>query len=178
MSIEPGKSAERDGGDFDAFGPFRLFPMARRLERNGEPVELGGRALDILVALVAHAGQVVSKTDLMASIWPDTTVVEGVVRTHVCGLRKALGDSVNGAGYITSVAGRGYCFVAPVIRGAVESKAASSREGIPVARTDRNVEHGLPPRLARMAGRDQTVRTIGAELVPDQAQRNRASAGS
>ena len=91
-----------------AFGPFRLFPTARRLERDGIPVELGGRALDVLTALVSQAGRVVSRTDLMSSVWPDTAVIDGALRVHICNLRKALGDSVNGARYITSVAGRGY----------------------------------------------------------------------
>jgi hypothetical protein len=51
--------------------------------------------------------------------------------------------------YITSVAGRGYCFVAPVIRGASDATA-------PTAPNDWKIPHGLPPRLARMAGRDRT----------------------
>ena len=130
------------------------------------PVELGGRALDILIALVEHAGEVVSKTDLMSSIWADTTVVEGVVRTHVCNLRRALGDGVRGARYITSVAGRGYCFVAPVVRRAMAAPDTPS-SGAPAAAGSiiANAAQGLPPRLARMAGRDETIGTLCARLV-------------
>src|ERR1700690_2941722 len=104
MSVEP------DGGDgrascyFTAFGPFRLFPAARRLERDCAPVEIGGRALDILIKLVEEPGKVVSKTDLLSSIWCELAVVEGVLRTHVYSLRKALSDGAGGARYITSVA--------------------------------------------------------------------------
>src|SRR5260221_9373545 len=162
MSIEREETVERDSDGFVAFGLFRLFPTARFLERDGAPGELGGRALDILIVLVTDAGKVVSKTDLMSSIWRDTTVVEGVVRTHVCTLRKALGDGVAGARYITSVAGRGYCFVAPVVRGAAEAKRSKSGDPTTSAWM---LAYGLPPPLARMTGRNETVRTLVAQLL-------------
>ena len=158
MTIEDSERVEQDSGDITAFGPFRLFATARRLERNGEPVEIGGRALDVLIELVQRAGQVVSKGDLLASIWAETTVVEGVLRAHVYNLRKALGDGVAGARYVTSVAGRGYCFVAPVVQSAAEHPTPP----VPNAWT---LPHGLPPRLARMAGRDEAVRTLAAQLA-------------
>ena len=123
MSSGRDRRIEEDPGEVAAFGPFRLLPMARRLERDGAPMEIGGRALDVLVELVRQAGRVVSKADLMSTIWADTTVVEGVLRTHVYNLRKALGDGVAGARYVTSVAGRGYCFVAPVIRNVADRKS-------------------------------------------------------
>jgi DNA-binding winged helix-turn-helix (wHTH) protein len=110
-----------------AFGPFRFFPTARRLERDGVPVELGGRAIDVLIALVRHAGRVLSRAELMSTIWSDATVVEGVLRTQVYNLRRALGDGVGGVRYITSVAGRSYCFVAPVIRGASGATTPTAR---------------------------------------------------
>src|SRR5580698_6735359 len=104
MSSAWGRSVEKGTGEVAAFGPFRLFPTARRLDRDGEPVEIGGRALDVLIELVKRAGQVVSKADLMSMIWADTTVVEGVLRTHIYNLRKALGDGVAGTHCVTSVA--------------------------------------------------------------------------
>jgi predicted ATPase/DNA-binding winged helix-turn-helix (wHTH) protein len=158
MGVEPQKRVGQGPGEFAAFGPFRLFPAARLLERNGEPVEIGGRALDILIVLVNEAGRVVSKADLMSTIWADATVVEGVLRTHVYNLRKALGDGVGGVRYVTSVAGRGYCFVALVVRG-------ESEPTMPVAPNAWRLAHGLPPRLARMAGRDDAVRMLAAQLA-------------
>ncbi len=59
-----------------SFGPFRLFPAERLLDRDGVPVKLGGRALDILLTLVRNAGDVVSKADLLSRVWPDTVVVQ------------------------------------------------------------------------------------------------------
>ncbi len=158
MSDGEAKRDDQEPGDIAAFGPFRLLPAARLLERNGEPVEIGGRALDVLIELVNQAGKVISKAELMSTIWADITVVEGVLRTHVYNLRKALGDGVGGARYITSVAGRGYCFVAPVVRGAVQAMAAASPNAWKRA-------HGLPPRLARMAGRDDVVRALSDQIL-------------
>jgi predicted ATPase/DNA-binding winged helix-turn-helix (wHTH) protein len=158
MSSGQGKVVEKDPGGVAAFGPFRLFPTARLLERDGVPVDIGGRALDILIELVNQAGRVVSKADLMSTIWADTTVVEGVLRTHIYNLRKALGDGVAGTHCVTSVAGRGYCFVAPVIRSVAEATTAA----LPSAWT---LAHGLPPTLARMTGRDETVRALVSKLV-------------
>src|SRR5271168_1025192 len=107
-------------GDLVSFGPFSLLPSARLLTRNGVQVELGARALDILIALVTRPNDVVSKADLLALVWPSVHVEEGSLRFHVAGLRKALGDGEDGARYIVTLPARGYCFVAPISR----SKAA------------------------------------------------------
>src|SRR3984957_4017670 len=88
MSGDRGKHVEKGPGEVAAFGPFRLFPTARRLERDDKPVEIGGRALDVLIELVNQAGRVVSKAELMSTIWTDITVVEGVLRTHIYNLRR------------------------------------------------------------------------------------------
>src|ERR1700686_5352707 len=98
------------------FGPFLLLPAERLLEKDGIPVHLGGRALDILIFLVERAGEVVSKKDLVDRVWADFTVYEGSLRTHMAALRKALGDGQSGSRYVTNVPGRGYCLVVPISR--------------------------------------------------------------
>ena len=100
--------------DAISFGPFSLVASERLLTKEGAPVELGARTLDLLIALVARPNEVVSKRDLLAWVWPDVTVEEGSLRFHVASLRKALGDGKGGARYIATMAGRGYCFVAPI----------------------------------------------------------------
>ena len=102
-----------------SFGPFRLFAARRFLERDGTPVRLSSRALDILVVLVAEAGKVVSKSDLIARAWPGITVDEANIRVQVAALRKALGDGATSASYISTIPGTGYCFVAPIFRAGV-----------------------------------------------------------
>lgn len=72
-----------------AFGPFRLFRSERRLEKEGSPVRLGGRALDLLIVLVERAGEVVPNRALLAAVWPDVNVEESSLRFHIKNLRKA-----------------------------------------------------------------------------------------
>ena len=99
-----------------SFGPFSLVASERLLTKDGVPVELSARAFDALVILLSRPNKVVSKNDLLAEVWPDATVEEGSLRFHIASLRKALGDGKDGARYITTASGRGYCFVAPVSR--------------------------------------------------------------
>ena len=117
-----------------SFGPFSLVASERLLARGGAPVELGARALDILIALVSRPNEVVGKSDLLAQVWPDVTVEEGSLRFHIASLRKALGDGKDGARYITTMPGRGYCFVAPISRSSDRSQP-SGRRRPPVFRT-------------------------------------------
>jgi DNA-binding winged helix-turn-helix (wHTH) protein len=97
------------------FGSFRLLPRQRLLSSGDEPVRLGSRALDILIALVEHAGELVSKDELMARVWPNTFVVQANLTVHVSALRRALRDGVGGNRYFINVPNRGYHFVAPVV---------------------------------------------------------------
>jgi DNA-binding winged helix-turn-helix (wHTH) protein len=94
-----------------SFGEFCLVPTARTLTRNGSPVQLGARALDILIALLERAGQIVSKAELFAIAWPTTCVEESNLRVQLSALRKALGDGRSGTRFIVNVVGRGYTFV-------------------------------------------------------------------
>jgi predicted ATPase/DNA-binding winged helix-turn-helix (wHTH) protein len=141
-----------------SFGPFHLMAGERLLTKNGVPVDLGARALDILVALIATPNEVVSKKDLMSRVWPDVTVEEGSLRFHMAGLRKALGDGKDGARYIATLAGRGYCFVSPVSRESIAPRVA------PAAAHD--FPHAnLPGRLSRIVGRDDDVLKLSADLT-------------
>lgn len=140
------------------FGPFKLAVNERMLTREGIPVELGGRALEILIALATSPNEVLSKKELMDRVWPDAIVEEGSLRFHMAGLRKALGDGQDGARYIATLAGRGYCFVAPTERALPdENDTSTPKESFPHA--------NLPQRLGRMVGRDVDVIKLGAQLV-------------
>jgi DNA-binding winged helix-turn-helix (wHTH) protein len=96
------------------FGPFRLLPRQRLLLEGEKPVRVGSRALEILMVLVANAGRLIGKAQLMASVWPHNIVEEAALRVHMAALRKALGDGLPGRRYITTVPQRGYAFVASV----------------------------------------------------------------
>jgi predicted ATPase/DNA-binding winged helix-turn-helix (wHTH) protein len=147
----------RPTGDVLSFGPFRLAIGERSLTRHGTAVELGGRTLDTLVALVSRPNEIVSKRTLIAQIWPDVTVEEGTLRYHIANLRKALGDGEHGARYIATVAGRGYCFVAPIARSRdnhVEEPVAADLPG-----------GNLPARLSRMVGRGDDALILAHQLA-------------
>jgi TolB-like protein/tetratricopeptide (TPR) repeat protein len=97
--------------DLVRFGRFRLDLGRRKLWRDEIPVRLANRALDILCALVAAKGNVVTKDNLMAQVWSGLVVEESNIHVHVSALRKALEESESGQIYVVTVTGRGYRFV-------------------------------------------------------------------
>lgn len=138
-----------------AFGPFCLSPGERLLTRDGTPVEIGGRSLDLLAALVAQPGRVLSKRDLLKWVWPDVVVEDGSLRFHMAGLRKILGDGENGARYIATQVGVGYAFVAPV-----QLLPASAGNPSPHGPAEAIPTGTLPARLPRLFGREGDVQLL------------------
>lgn len=141
-----------------SFGPFTLTPGERLLLRQGMPVGLGTRSFDILAALAARPNEIVSKKDLLALVWPDATVEEGSLRFHVANLRKALGDGKDGARYIATLTGRGYCFVAPVSR-------SDGQNGVAREVVASYPQANLPGRLIRMVGRTGDTVALSTQLA-------------
>src|SRR5262245_29570900 len=141
-----------------SFGPFQVLVNERLLTREGVPVELGARALDLLITLISTPHEVVSKQDLLARVWPDVIVEESSLRFHMNALRKALGDSRDGARYITTLPGRGYCFVAPVSRLGARPEDTSAPQGAPL-------HTYLLKRLTRMIGRAEDVLSLAAQFT-------------
>ncbi|WP_161830103.1 ATP-binding protein [Steroidobacter agaridevorans] len=148
-----------------AFGPYVLEPRQRLLTRNGEPVELGGRALDLLMVLIERANETVSKRELLAAVWPDVVVSEESLRFHMKTLRGALADGDDEARYITTQVGRGYCFVAPVRRHEPAPSISEVREPAPLATTP--LRSSLPVRSRRMLGREQDSRLLLSHVLAD-----------
>ncbi|MDL2406852.1 transcriptional regulator [Rhizobium calliandrae] len=97
-----------------SFGPFCLFPMRFLLLERGKPVPLGSRALEILIALLERPGELVSKQDLMARVWPNIFVEPANLTVHMSALRRTLRDGRDGNRFIINIPGRGYRFVASV----------------------------------------------------------------
>src|SRR5262245_26016680 len=98
------------------FGPFRLDQANATLWRAAQPVTLRPKTFEVLVYLVMHAGQLVTKEALLDAIWPETAVGEGVLKTSMNELRKTLGETAKAPQWIATVHRRGYRFVAPVTR--------------------------------------------------------------
>src|SRR3954468_9825598 len=140
------------------FDPFELNVAERSLRKANQVIPLGGRAYDILIALLENAGEVVGKAELIARAWPDVTVEEGSLRVHLSALRKALGDGQFGNKYIASIPGQGYSFIAPVARLAVDHDRGNASAGT----------FNLPPALGRMVGRNDVVLEIQGLLKTGQ----------
>lgn len=144
-----------------AFGPCKLDPSARVLTREGEAVAVGSRAFDMLVALVQRPGEVISRRELMSVAWPGLNVEDSNVRVQMAHLRREIGCGENGKRYVTSVAGRGYCFVAPVewlnfdllVEQHGETEVLESLEDV----AGRSGRETLPPRLEHAVGRKENL---------------------
>src|SRR5438093_6888737 len=104
------------------FGPFRLDVRDERLWRGPDVLPVRHKTLVVLHALVAQAGQLLTKEALFADVWPGTAVSETVLTVAIRELRRVLGDQARHPQFIATVHGRGYRFIAPV------TVAASSPE--------------------------------------------------
>lgn len=149
-----------------AFGRFRVSPHQRELLAEGEPIKLGGRAFDVLMALIEARGAVISKDALMAQVWPDRIVEENNLSAHILALRKAFGPDRE---LIQTVYGRGYRFTGKISTvparaerqlasgGTAPGTATGSAPGIVVETLSRT---NLPQPVFELIGRDDELREI------------------
>jgi DNA-binding winged helix-turn-helix (wHTH) protein len=141
-------------GKIASFGPFRLYATERRLEKNGTSLKIGSRALDILITLLEHAPEVVSKRELIRRVWRQLVVDEVSLPVQVNALRKRLGDGDSSLSYISNIPGRGYCFTGEVTW--TEARATPGRA--------RTAAPQLPREPLLMVGRDNAVRELTTQL--------------
>lgn len=139
-----------------SFGPFRLDPARHILFEGEKQVALGHRALDILIALVERPGELVSKQDLMARVWPNAIVEESNLRVNVALLRRALRDGQNERRYITTDQGRGYRFVATLREVQAPPFAGAA--------TPEQQCKTLPTTLHRVIGREHVIAALSTQL--------------
>ena len=144
------RGLERSAGAHLDFGRFCVAPQRRELFVDGTLVELGGRAFDVLVALVEAEGRMLTKRELMDRVWPNRIVEESNLQVQIAALRKVLGGDRD---VVRTVAGRGYQF-AGVLRPArpEEGPAETARRS------------NLPEPVSELIGRDSEFAEV-AELV-------------
>ncbi|MEX3842901.1 winged helix-turn-helix domain-containing protein [Paraburkholderia sp. BR10882] len=135
------------------FGSFHLIPSQNTLLDGATRVLIGGRALDLLTALVERRGELITKQELMARAWPKNVVEEGNLKVNIAALRKALGDAPQGQRFIATVVGRGYQFVAPVERETLSGAVTPTQ-------TRPQVSHNIPAALIRPIGRAKTIHDL------------------
>lgn len=114
-----------------SFGEFKLDTDLRRLLRSGEPVPLHARTFDLLELLTQRNGEIVSKDEILDTIWNGQFVEEANLTVQVSALRKALGETSRSPRFLVTVPGKGYKFVANIEK--------AEREVEPESATDRNV---------------------------------------
>jgi predicted ATPase/DNA-binding winged helix-turn-helix (wHTH) protein len=141
-----------------SFGPFQLFSIERRLQKDGKTVRIGSRALDILIALVERPGELISKNELTTRAWPNVFVEEGNLKVQVAALRRALDDKSGRDRYIVNTPGRGYRFIAS-IKTSEEMKPREPQQGL-AHRTS-----NLPVRPNRLIGRTSVVKKLATQLT-------------
>lgn len=135
-----------------SFDAFVLDVPSLKLTREGEPVRLGQRALNLLGVLVEAQGALVTRDALMQRVWPNQAVDEGAIRVHLSAARKALAA---GSASIVAEAGRGYRLTLPVT---VHGEEVPAPAPPPAWRSN------IPARLSGIVGRDAIVGSIAAEL--------------
>jgi predicted ATPase/DNA-binding winged helix-turn-helix (wHTH) protein len=134
------------------FGRFCLFPHRRELLLDNQPIRLGGRAFDVLIALIEARGSVVRKDALMAWAWPDQVVEENNLEVQISALRAAFGAE---RALIRTVSRRGYQFTGE-IRFPAEVKETLVNAGPEAAASATN----LPQPVSKLIGRDDSLAGI------------------
>ncbi len=137
------------------FGPFELDAACFALRRDGVPVDVQGKALDLILYLLRERHRVVTPEELMAALWPDAAVTEASLRKAVRTARRTLGDDARAARFVETVRGRGLRFIAPV-------------EGV-----DEAASGTLPHPTTGFVGRDQELAAIDAAVASAASGRGR-----
>jgi DNA-binding winged helix-turn-helix (wHTH) protein/predicted ATPase len=146
------------------FGPFRLDRANATLWRAEQPVTLRPKTFEVLVYLVTHAGQLVTKEALLDAIWPETAVGDGVLKTSMNELRKTLGETAHAPQWIATVHRRGYRFVAPVTLVESASPAEATRpaplSALVSAAALPTVPATVPPPASQLVAREAELATL------------------
>ncbi|HET7237611.1 MAG TPA: transcriptional regulator [Terrimicrobiaceae bacterium] len=143
------RTAAKHFAAFTAFGRFRLYPSERLLLEGDKPVNLGCRAPDLLIALLERPGEVVRKQELVARIWAGLAVEESNLKVQIAVLRRILRDGQAGDRYISTVNGRGYCFVAPIVRYDGTSQNATSTTSPKLLNSGRELSESFAADISR-----------------------------
>ncbi len=156
------------GADLPAsvgFGRFRVLPHRREMIADGKPIKLGGRAFDILMALIEARGAVVTKDVLMGRVWPGRVIEENNLQSQITALRAVLGPDRD---LVRTVSGRGYQFTGK-IRPLSEAGDEHASLGPEKAELGALASTNVPEAVSELIGRDdelaEVVNLIGAHRL-------------
>src|SRR5262245_1711991 len=138
------------------FGRFRVLLQRREVLADGRPMELGGRAFDVLVVLIEANGAVVSKDELMNRVWPGRIVEDNNLHAQIKALRKAFSDH----DLIRTIVGRGYQFRREVRRRlGIHTERAQPRRASDVSARPR-APTNLPAATSDLIGREAEIAEV------------------
>ena len=145
------------------FGRFGILPHRRQLLADGRPIKLGGRAFDLLLALIEAPGAVVGKDELLSRVWPGRIVEESRLQSEIWALRRVFGADRD---LIQTVSGRGYQFTGEIR----ELGAGLSAQQVPTP-----LAIPAPPRSAtdhsegpsELTGRQDALSELTDHVPPD-----------
>ena len=136
------------------FGDFELQPDEHRLLVGGAPTALGARALNLLLALVEHGGQLVTKDALLERVWPGVVVEENNLQVQISTLRKLLGSDA-----IATVVSKGYRFTPEII---IKTAAVAHNQHFSL-----HAQSNLPRHLGALIGRERELVQLHALLTQE-----------
>jgi len=156
------------------FGRFSILPYRRQLLAEGRPIRLGGRAFDLLLALLEAPGAVVGKDELLRRIWPGRIVEENRLQSEISGLRKAFGADRD---LIQTVAGRGYQFAGEIREPGANVCARDVPAPLAVPIPPRPVTN-LSDCVPELIGREAALAELSDLATHDAAERRQITAMS
>src|SRR2546423_1574692 len=136
------------------FGRFRILPHRREFLAEDRPMELGGRAFDVLMALIEASGAVVSKAALMHRVWPDRIVDENNLQAQISALRRAFGTDRD---LIRTIPGRGYQFTGEIRTVSARANALPAVTTVVPISASTQTPTNLPEPVSELIGRDAEV---------------------
>ncbi len=137
------------------FGRFQVLPHRREFSADGVLVPLGSRAFDVLMVLIDAGGDLVTKDEILSRVWPEMVVEEHSLQFHISALRKVLGED---RGFIKTISGRGYRFVADITAEAGEQEGFPGRRAaLPPSLHDAESLTNLPAPTSELIGREDEL---------------------
>src|SRR5580693_8682593 len=133
------------------FGRFQVLPHRREFLAEGVPVPLGSRAFDVLMVLIEAGGELVTKDEILSRVWPGMVVEEHSLQFHISALRKVLGED---RGFIKTISGRGYRFVADITAAAGEQEALPDQGAALAPLPEAENPTNLPSPTSGLIGRE------------------------
>jgi DNA-binding winged helix-turn-helix (wHTH) protein/predicted ATPase len=156
------------------FGHFRILPHRRQLLAEGRPIRLGGRAFDLLLALIEAPGAVLGKDELLSRIWPGRIVEENRLQSEIWALRKVFGADRE---LIQTVAGRGYQFTGEIreLGGGVGAQPVPEPLAVPAPPRPAT---NLAESISEPIGREAALPEVTDLVTHDEAERRQITAMS